>query len=403
MGDNGGCRLIPTESRDRGRAYMVPPPTTNHIVSPFVGAAFWDKIAAFRTSNSGALNACPRVRMAMVVANLLSPFEQREAGKCQLVTVAHVTTLTSKKLDDVVMLLEKIKDHMRSIVGKLEIECAKELGRADARMVYHILDIGNKSADRRRFETLECIMIEFIQGVSKLAPSASMTMFPEALRKEARNVHPKNTTGDKKKQEPTQTADEDETIGLSQIETLAEAKSKSFQVTKKGYYPDAHVTLNKRKRDDNDATHPVYKIMKVAETGARCKNIADGQTITIKLDTLTTDYSLVGKVHSRVMVFTQQIPDTEDYYVELVKNAIKLELFALAKKHSDRVSAIDLWENPSQVKSVDKITAKQLFIVPLTKNVGHREHTHDGTSYDGGCSSLTFDERPSQLTCPAAD
>ena len=360
---------------------MVPPPTTNHIISAFVGGAFWEKIAAFR---AGGLNACPRVRMALVIGNLLSPADQQESGRCVLISPSQVGSLTQKKNESMVGTLEKAMDCLRSAVSILKVECGKELGRCDARIVYHALGVGTKSADKRRFATLEDIIIEFFNVISKLNPDADISMVPAELRKEMRNLGPKGAAVDKKKKNE-ETEDEPPTVPATSskgasCETLAEAKSKAFQASKLGFVQDAHVT-RKRKQREEDGAPAIYKIMKIADAGARCKDIASGDAMTVQLNVLVSDYSLVSKLHTCVSEYEGQVPnDSAEFGVDLVKEAIKLQLFALAERHSAEAHA-SLWENPAQLKAKEKIAAKKLLLVPLTKSIGSREHTRDGSVY----------------------
>ena len=141
------------------------------------------------------MSACPRLRMGVLVANLLSPAEQQESGKCGLISPMQVSSLTSKKYDEAARVSEQLMDAMRNATQNVGVDCSKELGRTDARIVSHLLGIGAKSADRRAFTTLDEIATQFADGIAKLSGKPNgQSFYNNELRKAMKAIGPKLQT-----------------------------------------------------------------------------------------------------------------------------------------------------------------------------------------------------------------
>ena len=221
------------------------------------------------------MSACPRLRMGVLVANLLSPAEQQESGKCGLISPMQVSSLTSKKYDEAARVSEQLMDAMRNATQNVGVDCSKELGRTDARIVYHLLGIGAKSADRRAFTTLDEIATQFADGIAKLSGKPNgQSFYNNELRKAMKAIGPKLQTPIAEKKAKTKAAaaavSSDATPAT---ETLAEAKSRAFQVRKWGFNVDVCIADRKRKSQCGNDELPVFKIVKMTESAAVCVQI----------------------------------------------------------------------------------------------------------------------------------
>ena len=69
---------------------LVPKPTTSSLASLYLGGTYFEEAAAFTIA---ALEPCPRFRMALLIANLLSLADQHDSGKCTMLRDTHITAL----------------------------------------------------------------------------------------------------------------------------------------------------------------------------------------------------------------------------------------------------------------------------------------------------------------------
>ena len=154
-------------------AALVPRPTTTALTSTHVGGLYIEQLSKFKVTG---LEPCPRLKGALWLANMLSPADQQEDSKCCLIKPKDVQFLMNKKVQEQAVLAEKVMDHMRSITKKLELDTEEAkliVARTDARIVYHLLGVGKRSADGMEFESLDAIALEFINDAAKKNELAS--------------------------------------------------------------------------------------------------------------------------------------------------------------------------------------------------------------------------------------
>ena len=161
------------------------------------------------------------------------------------------------------------------------------------------------------------------------------------------------------------------------IESLAETKSKVFQLNKRGYTVNAFIADRKRKAQVSVEELQVFKILKLTESTVHCVHVGgppdeSGQANKNMPTDDLSNFAVVAKLHCPLSEWRQAAPlCSAEYGVEMVKHAIHIELFNLAEKHDAGLRSIDVWENPSRVKTIKNIAAKKLVLVPVTRNIAH--------------------------------
>ena len=186
---------------------------------------FFDKISNFKI---GGLETCPRFKVALLLANLLSPADQQDCGKCNLVGITHLNSVMNKKSHAIVRVCERMMDEARGFAKKSKVDASKELGRLDSRIIYHVLGIGLKSADNKAYHNLDQIGVLFINDLATYGEAPPKVNFTGELRKLMKGIGPKGQPAVIEKDKATGAGTVTPLV-VEQVETLAEAKDCVFK------------------------------------------------------------------------------------------------------------------------------------------------------------------------------
>ena len=329
-------------------AAMVPRPTTTALTSTHVGGLYIEQVSKFKVAG---LEPCLRLKGALWLANMLSPADQQEDGKCCLIKPRDVTFLTSKKNEEHVVLAEKMMDQMRYIAtNKLQLdkETAKLLlARTDARIVYHLLGLGKKSADGMEFESLDAIASEFIKqaGHAKSRATQQAVTIPAGLFSDLRkamqrvgsrcSVNEGSTNKKKGKKANAAPIEEEPIEKTSYVESLSEAKDVIGQLEKLGFGVGNTIKNKKRKHDGEPES---LKILKLTEkSGARCVDTVDGTEKILTVNELVRDWKqCTNAIAGPLSGWREATPMfSKDYAIEILKNAINIQVFGLVMKNDE--------------------------------------------------------------------
>jgi len=148
-------KLTPTEAiLHLAGAVTALSPAAESQAMHHLGHQFMSKLAAFKTPG---LVQPVRVRIAAMLANMLSPPDAVDSGRYSLITPTDIGHLGSKKLLPAVLTAEQVLDKARDLCKEHNVTPVQQhrlLGTIDYRVVCFLLRKGSKSIDRKDFVSL---------------------------------------------------------------------------------------------------------------------------------------------------------------------------------------------------------------------------------------------------------
>ena len=332
-----------------------------------LGGAYIHKIVGLKWP--GVLVQHSRLKTAAWIANLLSPVEKVEDGKCKLLSPnADLSKLVAKDNTKLVADAEFMMDQSRALCTHLPGDKAwvpAATGRPDCRIIYFICDKGIQSMEGHSYPSLFAIGEKFLEEV--LQHTGTKPKCPWSHLRSA----------GKSKIAPI-TTDEGPSV---QLETFAQVKDPVYQLSKIGFVVGATI----KAKADNKSLFRIEKIAAGKVTASTFEKRAEVSTVQVPFADVTKLYGLyTGKIQNCIADFRGMLPtDTDHWQIDATRAQLQLALHFLWGKYSHMCSAdmLEVYTSPSETKVAVEFDKGSLRLVPATRTISVRKATKKASEH----------------------
>jgi len=333
-----------------------------------MGQAFLSKVATFKTLG---LVVCGRVRMATILANMLSPIECVDSGRYSLLSPNDLNILQTKKCVSHTRTLENIMEKARALCVEHKVEEGarqRATAQLDTRLILHTVKKDKKAGEI--FVSIFAICEAFLADIKV-----------ECMPEEWESLRPAAGDDDA---EPPEAAAAPVAATVLQATCLEELKDPVHALKRLGFNVGDYIRPKVAPdSDDEDEEKVVYKIESMDASGVKCTiysvvgDTDDGQIgkQTIELEAVALDFKKTVLKRQQVIDFTEWEPTKNiPLKMEMLKASCVMALdqlyTALEKDHAQHIRVLD---RPKGVKIIKGAFKKNsLVLVPACRNIGVR-------------------------------
>ena len=360
----------------------------------YCGGAFLGKLASIKFSS---IKQFPSIKMAAYLANCYAPVDKVDDGKYTLLKDSDVGKLVNKKMQDAVHEADGFMASARALIDKYSANINEKdkwqlLLRNDCRLFYTLplVKKGKASRFNMEFVTLRRAYKEFLTELGAIIKEDLVATLPEEKpekhnesesKEDANNDELDDNDEPEENDEPTNDAQNGKPTCASAaasahdvpkiiIQSLSDMNSAKFQMEQKGF--KIGVLVRHSKEGESQVLYKITNVsntdISVSPTGLHSETVKDE---VVALEIANTHWTICPKSKEQQQLdFALMQPHKSSLsHLQVVRARATLALHQLYLDNQEQQSPahVEIWQDPTVVRSIKSHRAGALKLVPATQ------------------------------------
>ena len=336
-------------------------------VAPFLGGEFYNKVASM--SWPWSLRQYPRMRLAPVVANMLSPHTKIAGGKYSIIKESMLAKLCNKKDSDRLEFAENMIDHGHVLCDRMlgvnTLASVKVSCLLTARVIYHILKLGAASSEARDYPDMLAIGEVFCQELADASGAEISNPWPRTVATDANDAQLNSAA--LSNDAPASSVPHPTLLHPEAPASIADMKSMRYNAVKRGFAIGAKVF------DPKAEDKYVYMIMAMTETNANVESVSVSlapKSFDLPLELFCNHWKLYRGTVQSLQPWRMFRPSAStSWNLDIVKGMVSFALNTLSNKYDAEQASLEVLSNPKDVRALEDIACDGLHIEPATRAI----------------------------------